>query len=282
MASPPLHHLVQRLVQRSRQPARPGAGFTLVELLLIGAVLAGLLGGGGAALVRHQRANSAEQLSDSADMRRARQLLQQEIALAERLSTGGDAPPPACAGLANPLVLIGPNDAWRIVYGLSRQGPEAGWRGPAQLQRCGPPHGDAGMAASEPPLRSVVIDRLTADNGFRPTLSGSGVAISLQPHSSTGAIPASTINARLAGAVRFPGCRGLCEETDSTNHWRPIGGDIAGDASKTDVVHFPFDRASYELSEPCDRSLCTVTGIPTAVIANGDLLMFSDQELPLR
>jgi type II secretory pathway pseudopilin PulG len=266
----------------SRPTARPGSGFTLVELLLIGAVLAGLLGGGGAALLRHQRASSAEQLSDSADLRRARQQLQQEISLAARHSTSADALPPACAGLESPLVLIGPEDAWRIVYGLGKQGPDAGWRGPAQLQRCGPPHGDAGISAAEPPLRSVVIDRLAAANGFRPSLNGSGVAINLQPHSSTGAIPASTINARLAGADRFPGCRGLCEETDSTNHWRPSGGEIAGDASKTDVVHFPFDRASYELSESCDRSLCTVSGIPTAVVYNGDVLMFSDQELALR
>jgi type II secretory pathway component PulJ len=277
MASPHRH---RRLT--SRPTASPSAGFTLVELLLIGAVLAGLLGGGGAALLRHQRASSSEQLSDTADLRRTRQLLQQEITLAERLSTSADALPPACAGLESPLVLIGPEDAWRVAYGLGRQGPDAGWRGPAQLQRCGPPHGDTGMSAAEPALRSVVIDRLAAENGFRATLSGSGVAISLQPQSSTGAIPASTINARLAGADRFPGCRGLCEETDSTNHWRPSSGDIAGDASKTDVVHFPFDRASYELSEPCDRSICTVSGIPSTVVYNGDLLIFSDQELPLR
>jgi len=272
MASPPRHH---------RPTSSPTAGFTLVELLLIGAVLAGLLGGGGAALLRSQRASSSEQLSDTADLRRARQLLQQEIALAERLSTSADALPPACAGLESPLVLIGPAEAWRVAYGLGRQGADAGWRGPAQLQRCGPPHGDTGMSAAEPPLRAVVIDRLAAENGFSPTLSGSGVAIRLQPQSSTGAIPASTINARLAGADRFPGCRGLCEETDSTNHWRPSGNDIAGDASKNDVVHFPFDRASYELSEPCDRSLCTVSGIPSAVVYNGDLLIFSDQELAL-
>ncbi len=281
MASP--HPSLHSLHSPTGRPsASPDSGFTLVELLLIGAVLAGLLGGGGAALLRHQRESSAEQLSDSADLRRARQLLQQEIAMAERLSTGTEAPPPACAGLESPLMLIGPAGAWRIVYGLGSQGPDAGWRGPAQLQRCGPPHGDAGISAGEPPLRSVVIDRLAAANGFRPSLNGSGVAINLQPHSSTGTIPASTINARLAGADRFPGCRGLCEETDSTNHWRPSGGDVAGDANKTDVVHFPFDRASYALSEPCGRSLCTVKGIPSAVVYNGDLLVFSDQELRLR
>ena len=60
------------------------------------------------------------------------------------------------------------------------------------------------------------------------------------------------------------------------------GGEIAGDANKRDIVHFPYDRASYTLSEPCDRSLCTVSGVPGAVIVNGDLLVFSDQELPLR
>lgn len=271
----------------ARPTLRPTAGFTLVELLLIGAVLAALLGGGGAALVRQQRASSNEQLRDTAEQRHARQLLQQEIALAERLSTTAADLPAACAGLDNPLVLHGAAGAWRIVYGLELQGPEAGWRGPAQLLRCGAPHGDAGPISGAAPLRSVVLDRLAADGGFRATVSGNGVAITLQPHSSSGPLPASTINARLASAApgatdRFPGCSGLCEESDTTNHWRPSGGEIAGDASKRDIVHFPYDRASYALSEPCDRSLCTVSGIPGAVIVNGDLLVFSDQELTLR
>ncbi len=266
---------------------RAAAGFTLVELLLIGAVLAALLGGGGAALVRQQRASSNEQLSDSAELRHARQLLQQEIALAERLSTTAADLPPACSGLENPLVLHGSGGAWRIVYALQRQGPEAGWRGPAQLQRCGAPHGDAGPISGAPPLRSVVLDRLAANGGFRASISAAGAAITLQPHSSTGAVPPTRIDARLASAAtgagdRFRGCSGLCEETDTTNHWRPSGGEIAGDANKQDIVHFPFDRASYELSSPCDRSLCTVSGIPGAVVVNGDLLVFSDQELPLR
>ena len=47
-------------------------------------------------------------------------------------------------------------------------------------------------------------------------------------------------------------------------------------------MHFPYDRASYTLSDPCDRSLCTVSGVPGAAIVNGDLLVFSDQELPMR
>ena len=268
-------------------PSTDAAGFTLVELLLIGAVLAALLGGGLAALLRQQRASSSEQLSLVSDQRHARQLLQQEIALAERVSTSAADLPPACSGLEQPLVLHGGADRWRVVYALQRQGPEAGWRGPAQLLRCGPPHGDAGPISGGPALRSVVLDRLAADGGFRTTLSTSGVTITLQPHSSSGTLPASTINGRLASAAtaaadRFPGCSGLCEETDTTNHWRASGGEIAGDASKRDIVHFPDDRASYTLSAPCDRSLCTVEGVAGAVIVNGDLLIFSDQELPLR
>ena len=105
------------------------------------------------------------------------------------------------------------------------------------------------------------------------------MTISLQPHSSSAAIPTSTINARFAGQ-----CSGLCEESDSTNHWRPAGG-TAGDATKTDILHIPFDpfdRASYELCEPWDRSICTVSGTPTTVLYDGDLLVFSDQEVRLR
>lgn len=282
------------MVHPSPHPAprpSPGAGFTLVELLLIGAVMAALLGGGAASLLRHQRAShdALRNAHNSAELLRTRQQLQQEIALAERLSAGEPELPAGCPALANPLVLVGPANRWRIAYGLRRQGPDTDWRGPAQLLRCGPPYGPTGLNPAAAPLSSVLLDRLSAgDGGFRASISGAGVTLSLQPHSSAAAIPASTINARLAGqglagaSERFRHCSGLCEESDSTNHWRPAGGTIAGDATKTDILHFPFDRASYELSEPCDRSICTVTGTPTAVIYNGDLLVFSDQEMRLR
>ncbi|MFM7550870.1 MAG: hypothetical protein ACKO8I_18815 [Cyanobacteriota bacterium] len=57
---------------------------------------------------------------------------------------------------------------------------------------------------------------------------------------------------------------------------------MAGDASKTEVIHFPCERVCYQLSEPCDRAPCTVRGVPGAVIYNGDLLVFSDKEVTLR
>jgi hypothetical protein len=251
-----------------------------VELLLLAAVLASVLGSGLAALLR-------QPLPDTANLRHTRLLLLQEIALAERLSRSGAHLPPACSGLENPLVLHGSAGAWQSAYGLVREPAAGGWRGPAQLLRCGLPHCDGGPIAGTPPLRSVVLDRLAAADGFQASPTGSGVTITLQPHSSGGAFPASTINARLASAApgagdRFPGCSGLCRETDTTNHWRAGGGAIAGDAHKLDIVHFPFDRASYGLSEPCDSALCTVSGIPSAVIVNGDRLVFSDQELDLR
>ncbi len=44
-------------------------------------------------------------------------------------------------------------------------------------------------------------------------------------------------------------------------------------------MNFSYNRASYTLSAP---SLYTVEGIPGAVIENGDLLIFSHQELSLR
>lgn len=263
------------------------AGFTFVELLLIGTVLAALLGAGGGTLVRLERANSSEQQQNSAAQRNARQLLQQEFSMAESVSTTTADLPATCADLEDPVVLHGPGSNWRIAYALVTEPSANGWRGPAQLLRCGPPHGDNGPTGGTPlMLRSVVLDRLTADQGFRVSISTGSVVITLQPHSNTGAGPPTMINARLASAAssateRFPGCRGLCKETDTTNHWRPSGGPIAGDANKRDVLYFPLDLASYELSTPCDRSLCTVTGIPGAVIVNGDLLVFRDQEIQL-
>jgi hypothetical protein len=56
---------------------------------------------------------------------------------------------------------------------------------------------------------------------------------------------------------------------------------MAGDASKTDVIHSPCERASYELSEPCDRALRNVRGFPSAVIFIGRVLVSSDQEVKL-
>jgi hypothetical protein len=278
------------MVRPAPRPS-PATGFTLVELLLIGAVTAALLGGGAASLLRHQRASHAALLNahNNAELLRTRQQLQQEIALAERLAAGAQNLPAGCPALVNPLVLVGPGNGWRIAYGLRRQGPDDDWRGPAQLLRCGPPYGPTGLNPAAAPLNSVVLDRLSAgDGGFRTSINGTGVTISLQPYSSSAAIPTSTINARFAGqglagaSARFGQCSGLCEESDSTNHWRPAGGTIAGDATKTDILHFPFDRASYELSDPCDRSICTVSGTPTAVVYNGDLLVFSDLEMRLR
>lgn len=44
-------------------------------------------------------------------------------------------------------------------------------------------------------------------------------------------------------------------------------------------MNFSYNRATYALTAP---SLYTVEGIPGAVIVNGDLLIFSHQELSLR
>ena len=151
---------------RPAQPPSPAAGFTLVELLLIGAVMAALLGGGAASLLRHQRASHAALLSlhNSAELLRARQQLQQEIGLAERLADGAPELPAGCPALANPLVLIGAGNSWRIAYGLRRQGPDADWRGPAQLLRCGPPYGPTGLNPAAAPLHSVLLDRLNTED----------------------------------------------------------------------------------------------------------------------
>ena len=265
-------------------------GFTLVELLFVAAVTAAILGGGATALVSrlHDDAESRLRSLQNAGTSRVRQQLQQEIALAQRLSTNPADQPAACNGLSNGLTLFGPGGRWRIGYGLRPQGPDADWHGPAQLLRCGPPYGTTSLDSAAEPIESVLLDRLQAASGFRSSVAAGEVTITLQPHSSTGALPANRFTARVAGSrpaaapAGLAGCSGLCQESDTTNTWRPSGGTIAGDTTKTDILHFPLERSAYTLSEPCDRSICTVTGNPTAVIYNGDVLVFSDQELRLR
>jgi hypothetical protein len=263
----------------------------MVELLLMAALLAALLSGIGA-LVRRNALEQARS-HQGQGLSRVRQQLQQEIALAQRLS-GSSADLPRGCSVSNPLVLFGPG--WRIAYGLRLQGPNRDWQGPAQLLRCGPPYSTAGLNRAAAPIQSVLIDRLAAGEGFRASAAdaagpGGVVAISLQVHAEAGHLPPSRFQGRLAGtaaaagaaspAERFGGCSGLCEETDSTNHWRPTGGTIAGDTTKIDILYFPLDRQSYGLSSPCDGSVCTITGNPTVIVYNGDQLVFSDQQLPL-
>ncbi len=184
--------------------SRPNAaaGFTLVELLLIGAVLAALLGGGGAALVRQQRESSSEQLRDTAEQRHSRQLLQQEIALAERLSATAADLPPACAGLGNPLVLHGPAGAWRIAYALQSQGPEAGWRGPA---RSAAPLPCARCCSTGWPPRAASASR-SAPAAWRSPSSPTAAAEPCPPARSMPAWPAPPapppIASRAAAALR--------------------------------------------------------------------------------
>jgi type II secretory pathway pseudopilin PulG len=270
---------------------RRASGFTLVELLFVAAVTAAILGGGAAALVSRLHADAASRLRSlqNAGTSRVQQQLQQEMALAQRLSSEASDLPAACAGLSSTLTLLGPGGRWRIGYGLRQQGPDSDWQGPAQLLRCGPPYAAKGLDSAAEPIQSVLLDRLQASGGFRASaITANEVTITLQPHSSTGAIPASRFTGRIAGgraagaAADLASCSGLCRETDTVNIWRPSGGTIAGDTTKTDILHFPLERARYSLSEPCDRSMCTVTGNPSAVIYNGDVLVFSDQQLRLR
>lgn len=284
---------------RPRRSPPAASGLTLVELLLMAALLAVLLSGIGA-LVRRNALEQARSHQGQA-VSRVRQQLLQEIALAQGLSSSSADLPPGCS-LANPLVLFG--RGWRIAYGLRRQGPNRDWQGPAQLLRCGPPYTTAGLNLAAAPIQSVLIDRLAAGEGFRASAAagpaaagpasatpGAVVNLSLQVHAEAGHLPPSRFQGRLAGtaaaagaaspAERFGGCSGLCEETDSTNHWRPTGGTIAGDTTKIDILYFPLDRQSYGLSSPCDGSVCTITGNPTVIVYNGDQLVFSDQQLPL-
>ena len=117
--------------------SRPNAtaGFTLVELLLIGAVLAALLGGGGAALVRQQRQSSSEQLRQAAAALAGQLEAARGAALRSNqpceLSAGGNQlrpssgcgdPPLAAANLAPAIRLESPAGPFRF----SASGPLTG------------------------------------------------------------------------------------------------------------------------------------------------------------
>jgi len=93
-----------------RPAPRPSlaTGFTLVELLLIGAVTTALLGGGVGSLLRHQRASYAALLNalNNAELPRTRQQLQQEIGLAERVAAGAQNLPPSCCAAVRPTARL--------------------------------------------------------------------------------------------------------------------------------------------------------------------------------
>ncbi len=290
-----------------RRPHRSGpsgftSGFTMVELLVTAGLLSVVVASIGSAIL--SEVNSSSRLQSGIDqldgLSRVRQLMQQEVARADRLSTNSADVPSGCS-ITNPLVLFGFGDTWRIAYGIRAQGPNASWQGPGQLLRCGPPYTSAGLSENGAIVQSVLVDRLPISNGFTASLSGTGTgtfldrdaAISLRLQDGSGGADLTTsFRLNIATNRTFSICSGTgCSTTASTdfNYWRPSGGTVTGSTTKTDVVFFTATRAGYNLSNPCRRSSCTIS-VNTAVnpssntpvtVTNGDVLVFSDQDLYL-
>jgi len=118
-------------------------------------------------------------LKDS--LSQASDLMRREIAMASRVSINASDPAlpstSTCKSAPTPLlVLIGPNNAWQITYGLNLKSRidsptelTNDWFGPGRLIRCGPPYSASGGTTGKGGLntgtgvtiaKTVVLDRL--------------------------------------------------------------------------------------------------------------------------
>jgi len=142
---------------------------------------------------------------------RVASMMQKEISYASDLSV--PATDPTTCGLKDPLVIVGPRNLWKIVYGFAAQNPPAGWVGPMTLYRCGPPYDDKGnldlREKFKPYKPVVVLDRLSLtspwdtviNSGDLANLSNSlsrGIRIQFNMQSSKGELKPYVFGARSA------------------------------------------------------------------------------------
>ncbi|MEB3322259.1 MAG: prepilin-type N-terminal cleavage/methylation domain-containing protein [Synechococcaceae cyanobacterium] len=162
----------------ARHRSRRQAGFTLAEVLVAGAIGAGVMVAAGQALVASATltARAGRELREQEFRQRALRLIAMDLALARRLSAAPEAETPPCGGSARTTVLhleVGggrPAIAWAV-----GAAPSPIWRGPV-LWRCGPAYGLDGTPSLAGAWQSrVVLDGL-ADPGTGGTCAATGLA----------------------------------------------------------------------------------------------------------
>jgi prepilin-type N-terminal cleavage/methylation domain-containing protein len=304
-------------VLRSPKP-RPDDGFNLTELLIAVAVLVIVLASLGRILRTESKISSetGRNLGIRDSLTQATDLMSMEIAMASRLSTDLNTLPSNSICKSSPpnpvLILIGPNNAWQITYGLrSATTTELSndYFGPGLLIRCGPPYSaslSTGLDFSATSAKSVVLDRLKDSTGFSISLgSGSFVnqsaGITLNLANDMGSTISTSFQSRTAANSLYStsdypnvscpaGTSYLCDDSteDRDNYVLPLSSltnatiptlTISADPSKEVTMYFPGASTSYSLDTSCKASKCTVAGKLT--LNNFSLLVFPDKEIRL-
>ncbi|WP_411867806.1 hypothetical protein [Vulcanococcus limneticus] len=164
-------------LNRIRDNSPQVSGFTLVELLLsalLGAIIIAALGS--SLLVSQVRLT--KRFEDDQNMKdsfnRIALLMDREIAIASDLTTSSEE---TTCGLKEALVLVGPRQLWKIVYGFPTPDPHPGWQGPSTLMRCGPPYKTTGSLDTDSAdvITTVVVDRLSSTAPWDPIINEASV-----------------------------------------------------------------------------------------------------------
>ena len=239
------------------------------------------------------------------------------IAMASRISTDLNTLPTAfCKSSPTPLlVLIGPNNAWQITYGVNLKSRNEApteltndWFGPGRLIRCGPPYsaslgttGTGGLNTGGTIAKTVVLDRLIDDNtAFSvSTGTGSGVnqstSITLKLQNDQGTQISSSFQTSIAAnslydTPDYPNiscpsgssykCNDSTDERD--NYVIPstltTALTITGDPSKEVAVYLPSAYSTSAFTGTCTALTCTVGNFTLKYVS---LLIFTDKEIRL-
>ena len=290
----------------ARFRSHPQNGFNLVELMITLAALVVVLAsfarimGTEAKLSTRTGRNLA--LQDS--LRQASDLMRREIAMASRVSTNSsDLTLPStstCKTLPEPkLVLIGPNNAWQISYGLNLKTDSPSdlvndWFGPGRLIRCGPPYSATGGPTGKGGLntgtggaiaKTVVLDRLinnsTAFSVSTSTgnLDNQSISITLRLQNDQGTQISSSFQTSIAAnslydTPDYPNiscpsgssykCNDSTDERD--NYVIPstltTALTITGDPSKEVTVYLPSAQSTYAFTGKCTALTCKLGNLP--------------------
>ena len=299
----------------ARFRSHPQNGFNLVELLIAMAALVVVLASFTRIMGTEAKLSTltGRNLGIQDSLSQASDLMRREVAMASRVSTNAsDLTLPStstCKTLPAPkLVLIGPNNAWQISYGLNLKTDSPSdlvndWFGPGRLIRCGPPYSTDGLNTGGTIAKTVVLDRLV-DNGTAFSLSPStmtgteqSVSITLKLQNDQGTQISSSFQTIIAGNSLYdtPACDQSsgykCTSTEeretyiipSTWTGSPK---ITGDASKEVAIYLPFTKITYTFSNTCTTKSCTVSSAAGGTVSNftmenASLLVFADQEIRL-
>jgi prepilin-type N-terminal cleavage/methylation domain-containing protein len=304
----------------ARFRSHPPNGFNLAELLIAMSVLLVVLASFTRIMGTEAKLSTltGRNLGIQDSLSQASDLMRREIAMASRVSTNpSDLTLPStstCKTLPAPkLVLIGPNNAWQISYGLNLKTDSLSdlvndWFGPGRLIRCGPPYsasggptGTGGLNTGGTIAKTVVLDRLI-DNSTAfsvSTATGSGVnqstSITLKLQNDQGTQTSSTFQTSIAANSMYDtpdypniscpsGSSYKCNDsTDERDNYvipstLTTALTINGDPSKEVTVYLPSAQSTYTFTGKCTALTCKVGNFTLNYVS---LLVFTDKEIRL-